>query len=230
MLDLLAELETVFIVELNSVLMLLDDSTNNELFTGRTPPRWLLAVVDFIDDELATSLLLDSTDDSLLEAFIDEALLDALLELFTELLIELDLTLELEAFFDEALLDDLIIELFLMLEIDFLLDELFLLLLEILLELDFLLDEPLILELLLILLEDLTLLLIELLLDAVAIGVSTTFASFVIFFPFTVTVVTPVSLIFTVITSGLSLYPFGALISLIIYVPVRRPLKLKYPV
>ena len=97
----------MFIVELNSVLMLLDDSTNNELFTGRTPPRWLLAVVDFIDDELATSLLLDSTDDSLLEAFIDEALLDALLELFTELLIELDLTLEFEAFFDEALLDDL---------------------------------------------------------------------------------------------------------------------------
>ena len=86
------------------------------------------------------------------------------------------------------------------------------------------------LELLLILLEDLTLLLIELLLDAVAIGVSTTFASFVIFFPFTVTVVTPVSLIFTVITSGLSLYPFGALISLIVYVPVGRPLKLKYPV
>ena len=144
MLGLLAELdETVLIVELDSVLTLLDDSTD-ELFTGRAPPRWLLAVVDFIDDELATSLLLDSTDDSLLEtllldtaddftlelftleleAFFDEALLDdliielflldALLELFTELLIELDLTLELEAFFDEALLDDLIIELFLL--------------------------------------------------------------------------------------------------------------------
>ena len=145
LLGLLAELETVFIVELDSVLMLLD-----ELFTGRAPPRWLLAVVDFIDDELATSLLLDSTDDSLLEAFIDEVLLDDLiiefflLELFAELLIELDFLLE--AFFDEALLDDLIIELFLLdaslelftellIELDFLF-ELFLLLLEILLELD----------------------------------------------------------------------------------------------
>ena len=137
LLGLLAELETVFIVELDSVLMLLDDSTNDELFTGRTPPRWLLAVVDFIDDELTTSLLLDSTDDSLLEAFIDETLLDDLiiefflletsLELFTELLIELDSLLE--AFFDEALLDDLIIELFL-LEIS----------LELLIELDFLLE------------------------------------------------------------------------------------------
>ena len=95
----------MFIVELDSVLMLLDDSTDDELFTGRTPPRWLLAVVDFIDDELATSLLLDSTDDALLEAFIDEALLDDLiielflletsLELFAELLIELDFLLEL---------------------------------------------------------------------------------------------------------------------------------------
>ncbi len=93
-------------------------------FTGRAPPRWLLAVVDFIDDELTTSLLLDSTDDASLEAFIDEVLLDDLiieffllgtsLELFAELLIELDLTLELEIFFDEALLDDLIIELFLL--------------------------------------------------------------------------------------------------------------------
>ena len=95
------------------------------------------------------------------------------------------------------------------LELDFLLDELFtlelfLLLLEILLELDFLLDELLILELFL-LDDELLLLLIELLLDAVAIGVSTTLASLVIFFPFTVTVVTPVSLIFTVIVSGLSL-------------------------
>ena len=143
LLGLLAELETVFIVELDSVLMLLDDSTDDELFTGRTPPRWLLAVVDFIDDELATSLLLDSTDDALLEAFIDEALLDDLtielflletsLELFAELLIELDLTLELEAFFDEALLDDLIIELFL-LEISL---ELFA---KLLIELDFLLE------------------------------------------------------------------------------------------
>ena len=88
LLGLLAELETVFIVELDLVLMLLD-----ELFTGRAPPRWLVAVVDFIDDELATSLLLDSTDDASLEAFIDEVLLDdliielflldALLELFT---------------------------------------------------------------------------------------------------------------------------------------------------
>ena len=116
-----------------------------------------------------------------------------------------------------------------LLELDFLLDELLMLELFLLLD-ETLLDELLMLELLLILLEDLTLLLIELLLDAVAIGVSTTFASFIIFFPFTVTVVTPVSLIFTVITSGLSLYPFGALISLIIYVPVGRPLKLKYPV
>ena len=100
LLGLLAELETVFIVELDSVLMLLD-----ELFTGRAPPRWLLAVVDFIDDELATSLLLDSTDDSSLEAFFDEVLLDDLiieffllktsLELFAELLTELDFLLEL---------------------------------------------------------------------------------------------------------------------------------------
>ena len=122
LLGLLVDSEAVFIVELDSVLMLLDDSTDDELFTGRAPPRWLLAVVDFIDDELTTSLLLDSTDDASLEAFIDEVLLDDLiielflletsLELFTELLIELDSLLE--AFFDEALLDDLIIELFLL--------------------------------------------------------------------------------------------------------------------
>ena len=95
----------MFIVELDSVLMLLEDSTDDELFTGRAPPRWLLAVVDFIDDELATSLLLDSTDDSSLEAFFDEVLLDDLiieffllktsLELFAELLTELDFLLEL---------------------------------------------------------------------------------------------------------------------------------------
>ena len=90
LLGLLVDSEAVFIVELDSVLMLLDDST----------------------------------DDASLEAFIDEVLLDDLiieffllgtsLELFAELLIELDLTLELEIFFDEALLDDLIIELFLL--------------------------------------------------------------------------------------------------------------------
>ena len=128
----------MFIVELDSVLMLLDDSTDDELFTGRTPPRWLLAVVDFIDDELATSLLLDSTDDALLEALLldtaaDDFLLETSLELFDELLIELDLTLELEAFFDEALLDDLTIELFL-------LDALLELFAELLIGLDFLLE------------------------------------------------------------------------------------------
>ena len=72
LLGLLAELdETVLIVELDSVLMLLDD---------------------FLLDELATSLLLDSTDDFTLEF----------------------LMLELEVSFDEALLDDepLILELF----------------------------------------------------------------------------------------------------------------------
>ena len=141
--SLLVDSEAVFIVELDSVLMLLDDSTDDELFTGRTPPRWLLAVVDFIDDELTTSLLLDSTDDASLEAFIDEVLLDDLiielfllgtsLELFAELLIELDLTLELETFFDEALLDDLTIELFL-------LDASLELFTELLIELDFLLE------------------------------------------------------------------------------------------
>ena len=150
LLGLLVDSEAVFIVELDSVLMLLDDSTDDELFTGRAPPRWLLAVVDFIDDELTTSLLLDSTDDASLEAFIDEVLLDDLiieffllgtsLELFAELLIELDLTLELEIFFDEALLDDLIIELFL-------LDASLELFTELLIELDFLLDELLMLEL-----------------------------------------------------------------------------------
>ena len=83
LLGLLVDSEAVFIVELDSVLMLLDDSTDDELFTGRAPPRWLLAVVDFIDDELTTSLLLDSTDDASLEAFIDEVLLDDLIiELF----------------------------------------------------------------------------------------------------------------------------------------------------
>ena len=128
---LLVDSEAVFIVELDSVLMLLDDSTDDELFTGRAPPRWLLAVVDFIDDELATSLLLDSTDDSLLEAFIELFLLDASLELFAELLTELDSLLE--AFFDEALLDDLIIELFL-------LDASLELFTELLIELDFLLE------------------------------------------------------------------------------------------
>ena len=143
LLGLLVDSEAVFIVELDSVLMLLDDSTDDELFTGRTPPRWLLAVVDFIDDELTTSLLLDSTDDASLEAFIDEVLLDDLiielfllgtsLELFAELLIELDLTLELETFFDEALLDDLTIELFL-------LDASLELFTELLIELDFLLE------------------------------------------------------------------------------------------
>ena len=143
LLGLLVDSEAVFIVELDSVLMLLDDSTDDELFTGRAPPRWLLAVVDFIDDELTTSLLLDSTDDASLEAFIDEVLLDDLiieffllgtsLELFAELLIELDLTLELEIFFDEALLDDLIIELFL-------LDASLELFTELLIELDFLLE------------------------------------------------------------------------------------------
>ena len=194
-----------------------------------------MTVADFIDDELATSLLLDSTDDFMLELFL---LLEILLEL--DFLLDELLMLELFLLLDETLLDRLFtLELFLLLleillELDSLLDEFLMLelfaLLKILLELNFLLDELLMLELLLILLEDLTLLLIELLLYAVAIGVSTSFASFVIFFPFTVTVVTPVSLIFTVITSGLSLYPFGALISLIVYVPVGRPLKLKYPV
>ena len=112
----LAELdETVLIVELDSVLMLLDDSIDDELFTGRTPPRWLFDVVEFIDDELATSLLLDSTDDSLLEVFIDEVLLvdliielfllETSLELFTLLFTELDFTL------DELLMLELLITL-----------------------------------------------------------------------------------------------------------------------
>ena len=86
LLGLLAELdETVLIVELDSVLMLLDDSTDDELFTGRTPPRWLFDVVEFIDDELATSLLLDSTDDFLLELFTLELFL-----LLLGILLELD--------------------------------------------------------------------------------------------------------------------------------------------
>ena len=85
LLGLLAELdETVLIVELDSVLMLLDDFLLDELFTGRTPPRWLFDVVEFIDDELATSLLLDSTNGFTLEL----------------------LMLELEVSFDEILLDD----------------------------------------------------------------------------------------------------------------------------
>ena len=121
LLGLLAELdETVLIVELDSVLMLLDDFLLDELFTGRTPPRWLFDVVEFIDDELATSLLLDSTNGFTLEL----------------------LMLELEVSFDEILLDD---ELF-TLEPFLLLPD------EILLELDFLLDE-LMLELLCLLLE-----------------------------------------------------------------------------
>ena len=126
LLGLLAELdETVLIVELDSVLMLLDDSIDDELFTGRTPPRWLFDVVEFIDDELATSLLLDSTDDSLLETLL--LVLDTADDFLLELLAEL------------------------LLELDFLLDELFtlelFLLLEILLELDDFLLELLMLEL-----------------------------------------------------------------------------------
>ena len=39
LLGLLVDSEAVFIVELDSVLMLLDDSTDDELFTGRLPPR-----------------------------------------------------------------------------------------------------------------------------------------------------------------------------------------------
>ena len=104
------------------LLTALDELLILELFTGRLPPRWLLTVADFIDDELATSLLLDSTDDFLLDEFL-------MLELF---LLLLEITL-LELLFK---LDDFL-----------LLDELFELLLEILLELDFLLDELLILEL-----------------------------------------------------------------------------------
>ena len=113
LLGLLAELdETVLIVELDSVLMLLDD---------------------FLLDELATSLLLDSTNCFTLELLMlelevsfDEALLDD--ELFTlELfLLLLEILLELEISFDEALLDDeLILELLcLLLEVEDEVDEL----------------------------------------------------------------------------------------------------------
>ena len=113
LLGLLAELdETVLIVELDSVLMLLDD---------------------FLLDELATSLLLDSTNGFTLELLMlelevsfDEALLDD--ELFTlELfLLLLEILLELEISFDEALLDDeLMLELLcLLLEVEDEVDEL----------------------------------------------------------------------------------------------------------
>ena len=162
LLGLLAELETMLIVELDSVSMLLDDSTDDELFTGRAPPRWLLAIVDFIDDELATSLLLDSTDDFTLELLLLllletslelDFLLDKLftLELFAlllEILLELDflldelLMLELFLLLDTA--DDFTLELFtLELEAFFdeaLLDALLELFTELLIELDFLLE------------------------------------------------------------------------------------------
>ena len=71
MLSLLAELETVFIVELDSVLMLLDDSTDDALLDDLIIELFLL-----------DALLLDTAD-------------DFLLELFAELLIELDFLLEL---------------------------------------------------------------------------------------------------------------------------------------
>ena len=134
LLGLLAELdETVLIVELDSVLMLLDD---------------------FLLDELATSLLLDSTDDFTLEFLMlelevsfDEALLDD--ELFTlELfLLLLEILLELEISFDEALLDDklltfeLLIALDCLLELLIVLDELMLELLCLLLEVEDEVDE-----------------------------------------------------------------------------------------
>ena len=118
MLGLLAELdETVLIVELDSVLMLLDD---------------------FLLDELATSLLLDSTDDFTLEFLMlelevsfDEALLDD--ELFTlELfLLLLEILLELEISFDEALLDDKLLTFELLIALDELMLELLCLLLEV---------------------------------------------------------------------------------------------------
>ena len=112
LLGLLAELdETVLIVELDSVLMLLDD---------------------FLLDELATSLLLDSTNGFTLELLMlelevsfDESLLDD--ELFTlELfLLLLEILLELEISFDEALLDELMLELLcLLLEVEDEVDEL----------------------------------------------------------------------------------------------------------
>ena len=71
LLGLLAELETVFIVELDSVLMLLDDSTDDALLDDLIIELFLL-----------DALLLDTAD-------------DFLLELFAELLIELDFLLEL---------------------------------------------------------------------------------------------------------------------------------------
>ena len=118
LLGLLAELdETVLIVELDSVLMLLDD---------------------FLLDELATSLLLDSTNGFTLELLMlelevsfDEALLDD--ELFTlELfLLLLEILLELEISFDEALLDDKLLTFELLIALDELMLELLCLLLEV---------------------------------------------------------------------------------------------------
>ena len=118
LLGLLAEFdETVLIVELDSVLMLLDD---------------------FLLDELATSLLLDSTNCFTLELLMlelevsfDEALLDD--ELFTlELfLLLLEILLELEISFDEALLDDKLLTFELLIALDELMLELLCLLLEV---------------------------------------------------------------------------------------------------
>ena len=114
LLGLLAELETMLIVELDSVLMLLDD-------------------------ELATSLLLDSTDDFTLELLMlelevsfDETLLDD--ELFTLelfLLLPDEILLELEISFDEALFDDELLTLELLIALDELMLELLCLLLEV---------------------------------------------------------------------------------------------------
>ena len=140
LLGLLAELdETVLIVELDSVLMLLDDFLLDELFTGRTPPRWLFDVVEFIDDELATSLLLNSTNGFTLELLMlelevsfDETLLDD--ELFTLelfLLLPDEILLELEISFDEALFDDELLTLELLIALDELMLELLCLLLEV---------------------------------------------------------------------------------------------------
>ena len=61
-----------------------------------------MTVADFIDDELATSLLLDSTDDFMLELFL---LLEILLEL--DFLLDELLMLELFLLLDETLLDRL---------------------------------------------------------------------------------------------------------------------------
>ena len=114
LLGLLAELETMLIVELDSVLMLLDD-------------------------ELATSLLLDSTDDFTLELLMlelevsfDETLLDD--ELFTLelfLLLPDEILLELEISFDEVLFDDELLTLELLIALDELMLELLCLLLEV---------------------------------------------------------------------------------------------------